>query len=51
VWRDGGEPADLPRVEAAPAPEAPRDVFLFFISADKEKAPAAAMGLLKRLRG
>ncbi len=51
VWRDGSEPANLPRVQAPPAPAAPRDVFLFFISADKEKAPAAAMGLLKRLRG
>ena len=50
VWRDGGEPAALPRVQAAPAQARPRDVFLFFISADKEKAPAAAMGLLKRLR-
>jgi len=51
AWRDGGEPAALPRVEAPPAaPAAPRDVFLFFISADKEKAPAAAMALLERLR-
>ena len=49
-WRDGGEPTGLPRVEAPPAPVAPRDVFLFFISADKEKAPAAAMALLERLR-
>jgi uncharacterized protein YecE (DUF72 family) len=50
LWCGGGEPAALPRVQAAPAQAAPRDVFLFFISADKEKAPAAAMGLLKRLR-
>jgi len=50
-WRDGGEPAALPRIEpATQAPAAPRDVFLFFISADKEKAPAAAMALLDRLR-
>ena len=49
VWRDGGEPADLPRVQA-PAGSAPRDVFVFFISADKEKAPAAAMALLRHLR-
>jgi len=51
VWRDGGEPAALPRIEAPAAAVAPRDVFLFFISADKEKAPAAAMALLSRLRG
>lgn len=51
AWRDGGEPAALPRIEAPRAPAAPRDVFLFFISADKEKAPAAAMALIERLRG
>jgi uncharacterized protein YecE (DUF72 family) len=48
-WRDGAEPAGLPRVEPAPAPTAPRDVFMYFISGAKEKAPAAAMALLKRL--
>jgi uncharacterized protein YecE (DUF72 family) len=51
AWRDGGEPAALPRVESAPVAGAPRDVFLFFISADKEKAPAAATALLRQLRG
>ncbi len=51
VWRDGGEPAALPRVEpAAGAPVAARDVFLFFISGAKERAPAAAMALLRQLR-
>ncbi|HEY6513076.1 MAG TPA: DUF72 domain-containing protein [Burkholderiaceae bacterium] len=49
-WRDGGEPAALPRIEAPTTVAAARDVFLFFISADKEKAPAAAMALLERLR-
>ncbi len=48
VWRDGGEPSGLPRVEA-PRAAAPRDVFMFFISGAKEKAPAAAMGLLRHL--
>jgi uncharacterized protein YecE (DUF72 family) len=48
VWRDGAEPAGVPRVEPA-RPGAPRDVFMFFISGAKEKAPAAAMALLKRL--
>ncbi len=52
VWRDGGEPADLPRVEPPPAANsAPRDVFLFFIGGDKEKAPAAAMALQRRIDG
>jgi uncharacterized protein YecE (DUF72 family) len=49
AWRDGAEPSDLPRVEPAPAAAAARDVFLFFISGAKEKAPAAAMALLKQL--
>ena len=49
AWRDGAEPAGLPRVEPAPASTAPRDVFMYFISGAKEKAPAAAMALLKRL--
>jgi len=49
VWRDGGELTGLPRVEAVPLPAAPRDVFMFFISGAKEKAPAAAMALRRRL--
>ncbi|MEO5696095.1 MAG: DUF72 domain-containing protein [Burkholderiaceae bacterium] len=49
AWRDGLEPTGLPRVEPAPAPVAPRDAFLFFISGAKEKAPAAAMALRRRL--
>jgi uncharacterized protein YecE (DUF72 family) len=49
VWQQGGEPDALPRVEAAPAATAPRDVFLYFISGAKEKAPAAAMALIERL--
>ena len=48
-WAGGGEPDGLPRVEAAPPAAAARDVFLFFISGAKEKAPAAAMALLQRL--
>jgi uncharacterized protein YecE (DUF72 family) len=57
AWRSGAEPAALPRIEAAPLPNAPpwsivpRDVFLFFISGAKEKAPAAAVAVLERLRG
>jgi uncharacterized protein YecE (DUF72 family) len=48
-WRDGREPAGLPRLEPTPAPAPARDVFMFFISGAKEKAPAAAMALLRRL--
>jgi uncharacterized protein YecE (DUF72 family) len=49
AWRSGAEPTGLPRVEPPPAPVAPRDVFLFFISGAKEKAPAAAMALLQEI--
>ena len=49
TWAAGGEPADLPRI-AGPAPKAKhRDVFLFFINADKERNPAAAMALIDLL--
>ncbi|WP_374562201.1 DUF72 domain-containing protein [Ideonella sp.] len=49
AWRDGAEPAGVPRVEPAPASAAPRDVFMFFISGAKEKAPHAAMALRERI--
>jgi uncharacterized protein YecE (DUF72 family) len=51
AWRDGGEPADVPRVEPPTGPAAPRDVFMFFISGAKEKAPLAAMALRERIEG
>ena len=50
TWAAGGEPGDRPRVEANAGPTGPpRDVFVFFISGAKERAPAAAVELLKRL--
>ena len=50
-WAQGRTPADLPRVGALPDGKlrAPQDVFVFFINGAKERAPAAAMALLKRL--
>jgi uncharacterized protein YecE (DUF72 family) len=48
-WAAGAEPADLPRVENTAAAAPPRDVFMFFINGAKERAPAAAVELLKRL--
>jgi uncharacterized protein YecE (DUF72 family) len=49
-WAAGGEPDDLPRIEpAGTAAATPRDVFVYFISAAKERNPAAAMALLQRL--
>jgi uncharacterized protein YecE (DUF72 family) len=50
AWQGGGMPAGLPLVEPdAPAGSAPRDVFMFFISGAKERAPAAAQALIGRL--
>jgi uncharacterized protein YecE (DUF72 family) len=49
LWAEGGDPAELPHI-GTPAPGAsPRDVFIYFISSAKERNPAAAMALLKRL--
>jgi uncharacterized protein YecE (DUF72 family) len=49
VWSEGGEPEGLPRVGAPTTAGAPRDVFVFFISGAKERAPAAAVALLSVL--
>lgn len=52
-WARGEAPPELPRVEPPAAdatPAEPRDVFVFFIDGAKERAPAAAMSLLRRLR-
>ena len=49
-WAHGGEADGLPRVEAAGRAEPqPRDVFMFFISGAKERAPAAAVATLEAL--
>jgi len=53
TWASGAEPADLPyaakMATAAQAAQTPRDVYLYFISAAKERNPAAAMALLERV--
>jgi uncharacterized protein YecE (DUF72 family) len=49
TWADGSEPADLPRVAKPGAKTPARDVYMFFISGAKERAPAAAMHLLSLL--
>ena len=48
-WSEGGDPADL--AHAGPPRETGRrrEVFVFFIAAAKERNPAAAMALLRRL--
>ncbi|HZK98378.1 MAG TPA: DUF72 domain-containing protein [Caulobacteraceae bacterium] len=50
AWAAGGAPDDLAPFGPVPAP-APegRDVFAFFISAGKVRAPAAAQALLRRI--
>lgn len=48
-WAQGGEPGDLPKIGTEAAPAKPRDVFVYFISAAKERNPAAAMALIERL--
>jgi uncharacterized protein YecE (DUF72 family) len=50
VWSNGDEPDDLPRLEKKPAASAgSREVFIYFINGAKERAPAAAMELLRQL--
>lgn len=49
-WAQGGQPEGLPCLDAgSPAPKTKRDVFVFFISAAKERNPAAAMAMIERL--
>ena len=46
TWSEGGAPQGVPRVLQPPAASnGTRDVFLFFISGAKERAPAAAVAL------
>ena len=49
TWAAGGAPDDLPSIEEPGKSGAGRDVFVYFINGAKERAPAAAMALLKRL--
>jgi uncharacterized protein YecE (DUF72 family) len=52
TWAAGGDPVNLPRLESSGAAAStlkPRDVFMFFISGAKERAPAAAVATLAEL--
>jgi uncharacterized protein YecE (DUF72 family) len=51
AWESGAEPDDLPRVgkPAGSKRVQPRDVFVYFISGAKERAPAGACALLSML--
>jgi len=50
TWASGGAPKDLPTLAPRPKAGQGRDVFMFAISGFKERNPAAAAGLLERLR-
>ena len=51
TWADGGEPTGLPLVadDAGAPASGPRNVFMFMINGAKERAPAAAMDVIRRL--
>lgn len=50
-WARGEHPDDLPYISVNGTPQATqREVFVFFISAAKERNPAAAMALIEKLR-
>ena len=48
-WAEGGVPPPLAQIAPEPAPQTPRDVFVFMISGAKVRNPAAAQALLARL--
>jgi uncharacterized protein YecE (DUF72 family) len=50
AWAQGSEPGDLPKIATAAPQASARDVFLFFISGAKERAPLAAQQLLQYVR-
>lgn len=50
-WAGGSEPTDLHRIEPARSGAGvSRDVFIYFINGAKERAPAAAMALIRKLK-
>jgi uncharacterized protein YecE (DUF72 family) len=50
VWAEGRMPSDLPLADPACLPaEKPRDVFVYFITSGKSRAPHGAMALMCRV--
>jgi uncharacterized protein YecE (DUF72 family) len=49
AWARGEDPVDLPRIGPPAEPSGPREVFVYFIGAAKQRNPAAAMALIARL--
>lgn len=50
IWAEGGVPEGL-ETAGPTAKKQPRDVFLYVISGDKVRNPAAAMALIERVKG
>ncbi|MGI6853035.1 DUF72 domain-containing protein [Mesorhizobium sp. 1B3] len=50
TWAEGGDPADLHHADPSAKAEAkPRDVFVYFITEGKVRAPHGAMAFMKRV--
>ena len=49
-WESGEEPEQFPLAAPKGKPLKSRDVFIYFINGAKERAPAAAEALIKRLK-
>lgn len=50
IWAEGKAPEDLPRADpTTDAPVKPRDVFVYFISSGKVRAPHGAIALMERV--
>ena len=50
TWAEGKTPADLPRADPnTDAPVKPRDVFVYFITEGKVRAPHGAIAFMKRI--
>ena len=50
LWAQGKTPPDLPRADpSADAPVKPRDVFIYFITEGKVRAPFGAIALMQRV--
>lgn len=49
-WADGKVPNDLPSIGTTANTAGGHDVYVYFINGAKERAPAAAMALIERLR-
>jgi uncharacterized protein YecE (DUF72 family) len=50
AWAKGGAPKDLPTIAGPARSKGKRDVFIYMIAGAKERAPAAAMALIERLK-